>query len=215
MLAPDSDAGAASASTCRPRPASASRSTSNRRGSPRCSRRASWPTTSAMEARSRNRRVSTPPSRCSTLPAHLFDDFLRGSPFGPLMPRGGTVPVTELTNSWLYLAPGLTAISTQGSFIFSFTDGTSGKPEYPAGSCAVAYGPPPGFPGDLTINGFDGGAAWGGVASSAKGQDVVAWARPSALPSGSSWETAADRRLDRASCNPAAPGSPALAQLRR
>ena len=108
-----------------------------------------------------------------------------GSPYGQLtLVPVGTVMDTEITNSWLYAPPGLTAISDEGSFFFSFTDGTSGKPEYPAGSCAVTYAPPPGFPSDLTINGLDGGGAWGGMASSAKGEDVVAWKDDTSIPPG-------------------------------
>ncbi len=51
-----------------------------------------------------------------------------GSPFGQLtLIPVGTVPETEITNSWLYAPPGLTAISNDGSFFFSFTDGTLGQ----------------------------------------------------------------------------------------
>src|SRR6202041_1702055 len=68
---------------------------------------------------------------------------------------------------------------------FSFTDGTSAKPEYPAGSCTGTYNSPPGFPTDLTVNGIDGGPSWGGGASSVKGHDAVAWQDvATGLPSG-------------------------------
>ncbi len=109
-----------------------------------------------------------------------------GSPYGQLtLTPVGTVPETEITNSWLYAPPGVTAISNQGYFIFSFNDETAGKPEYPTGSCAVAYGPPPGYPSNLTVNGMDGGAAWGGLASSTRGEDTVAWQDSvNALPAG-------------------------------
>ncbi len=98
--------------------------------------------------------------RCRLAGSRFID---AGSPMGQLtLVPVGSVPETEITNSWLYAPSGVTAISNQGAFFFSFTDGTSAKPEYPAGSCAVTYAPPPGFPTDLTINGVDGGPAWGG-----------------------------------------------------
>jgi len=94
----------------------------------------------------------------------------------PLSPAG-TLPGGLVNDSWVY--GGSTALSNTGTFFFTLTDSSKATPQYPAGSCAVTYTSPPGFPQNLAIDGVDGGnAQWQNAISSGggpKGTNLLSW----------------------------------------
>ena len=67
-------------------------------------------------------------------------------------------------------------LSNSGTFLLSLSDSSHSAQQYPAGTCAVSYEPPPGFPSNLTLDGQTSNAIWQPSGGGSSGGSVsVTW----------------------------------------